>query len=65
MKYVIVCFIILFSAFNVHAKTYVQDKNGNWHGYDDGCPCVNTYVTADGEVINAESSVGVCCTCCG
>lgn len=41
MKYVIICFIILFSSVKGHAKTYVQDKNEILYGYDDGYPCVN------------------------
>jgi len=61
MKYLLVFIFIITVSLNAKADIWLQDNQGNWKRYDDGCPCANTFVTSSGTVTNIGDS---CCTCC-
>lgn len=65
MKNLILSSLLVFGFLTVSAATYIQDAKGNWHYYDDGCPCVHTFVNNNGVVFHSPGSLGTCCTCCG
>lgn len=66
MKNLILSSLLVFGFLTVvSAATYIQDAKGNSHYYDDGCPCVHTFVNNNGVVFHSPGSLGSCCTCCG